>query len=88
MMSVVILLRNGCFVNRGIIPKYLIAYFAGSVVTAYLHFRRILFFCGISTDVIRCIISGGVFQLSVSGEASLFTAVQTNCWFANFIRIS
>ena len=68
-----------------------------SVFTAYLHFncgevssfaRKNLLFCGISTVVFLVIISGGVFQLGVSGSARFFPAVQTFCKLENFIKIT
>ena len=68
-----------------------------SVFTAYLHssrgvvsfFARLnLIFCGISIVVFRLNNSGGVFLLSVSGNARFFPAVQTICKFGNFLKIN
>ena len=50
--------------------------------------RKNLIFCGVSTVVFLINNSGGVFLLSVSGNAKFFPVVQTICRFGKFIKIS
>ena len=68
-----------------------------SVFTAYLHTncgavssfgRKNFIFCSTSTVVFLVNNSGGVFRLSVSGNARFFPAVHIICRFGNFIRFS
>ena len=50
--------------------------------------QKKLIFCGISTVVFLVNNSGGVFLLSVSGNARFFPAFQTISRFGNFIKVN